>query len=117
MKSRVRSWFKIDEDERPAMPETEELAIAPAVQAIMGRLAADASVAYEVLRKEWPQFIGHDNATRSRPLSLVDGTLNVGVKGSVWFQQIKRMGTAALLSRIEKRLGPGTIKKITFVPM
>ncbi|MCL1857429.1 MAG: DUF721 domain-containing protein [Kiritimatiellaeota bacterium] len=103
-------------DEEAPMPETEALAIAPAVHAIMGRLTKDAAVACDVLRHEWPLLIGADNAAHSRPLSLVNGTLEVGVKGSIWFSQLKRMGSSALLRRIGERLGTTAVTAIAFRP-
>ena len=110
------SWLKGDEEHPPPMPETEALAIAPVVQGIMGQLAKDAAIACDVLRQEWPQLIGADNAAHSRPLSLVNGTFEVGVKGGVWFSQIKRMGSSALLRRIGERLGKAAVVRIVFRP-
>lgn len=59
----------------------------------------------------WTEIVGAEVADHCQPISLVDGDLLLQAESTAWATQI-RMLAAQLIGRINREVGPGSVKKI-----
>ena len=59
----------------------------------------------------WEEAVGPQVAAHARPLSLVDGTLIIGVDEPIWHTQLTYLAEE-LRGRLEAVAGPGCITRI-----
>jgi hypothetical protein len=62
----------------------------------------------EAIRREWSETVGPDAARRSRPRTLRQGTLEVGVDNSPWLQELT-LRSEAIVAALRKRHGSAVI--------
>jgi predicted nucleic acid-binding Zn ribbon protein len=60
---------------------------------------------------DWPNLVGPDIASKSKPVSLRDGELTLQAESTAWATQL-RLLSGKLLGILSSELGPGVVKKI-----
>ncbi|OFW65711.1 MAG: hypothetical protein A2Y74_09685, partial [Actinobacteria bacterium RBG_13_63_9] len=61
----------------------------------------------------WVDVVGAEVAANARPVQLRKGRLTVSASSSVWAHTLQYMGED-MKTRLNERLGPGTIEQIAF---
>ena len=61
----------------------------------------------------WPEIVGAVNARHSKPVSLRNGLLVVGVEHSVWMQELWSL-KPLMLQKIQERVGKKAVRDIRF---
>jgi len=61
----------------------------------------------------WDQLVGGEIAKNAQPVSISDGRLIVAVSSSVWLNELG-FARPKIKARLNRELGKGTIKDITF---
>jgi predicted nucleic acid-binding Zn ribbon protein len=110
-----RQRFGID-DVRPPTPFQEPQPLGAGLQRIFKRLGLENAHIQNVLIDEWSQLVGEAVAKRTRPGIIRDRTLIIYVSGSVWYSELKRIGTKALEKKIVERFGADTISAVALHP-
>jgi predicted nucleic acid-binding Zn ribbon protein len=60
---------------------------------------------------QWPQVVGADLASHSKPVKLEDGLLTIEAESTAWATQL-RLLTGRLLGRFAAELGRDVVKKL-----
>jgi predicted nucleic acid-binding Zn ribbon protein len=76
-------------------------------QGIEGRIREEGAVAF------WEEIVGESIAKNTKAVKIYRGELLVEVKSAAWKQQIQMM-KRQIISKINQRLGKGTVKQIRF---
>jgi predicted nucleic acid-binding Zn ribbon protein len=63
------------------------------------------------LRAAWPEIVGGQIASHSRPRTLRDRVLTIAVDSAPWATQLRYL-EAELLARLQARAGPGVVERI-----
>ena len=66
-----------------------------------------------LLAMVWPEVAGPEVAANARPVRFRQGRLVVSVSSSTWAQTLQLM-SEAIASRLNERLGPGTVRQLIF---
>jgi predicted nucleic acid-binding Zn ribbon protein len=102
----VSNWRPLpsedDDDPRPVGASLERLA---------AKLGAPKVAALGVVFSRWNDVVGESVAAHTRPLSLRDGRLVIGVDEPGWATQLNYL-TADLLRRLEELIGPGVVTAV-----
>ncbi len=68
---------------------------------------------FAMLEQHWPDIVGYDVASHTRPGAVRGNTLTVFVANSVWMQELQARGTAIAIVTAVRALLPGTsIEKV-----
>ncbi|MTD15000.1 DUF721 domain-containing protein [Nakamurella sp. YIM 132087] len=73
---------------------------------------AGADLAKATVFGRWAEIVGADIAEHCRPVSLVDGELQLQAESTAWATQI-RMLAGRLVQQINREVGPNTVSRIT----
>jgi hypothetical protein len=92
----------------PAVPND-----GPEAKAGPGTTRRSSLEASRLLAIVWPDVVGADVAANARPVQLRHGRLVVSASSSVWAQTLQLMGEA-IVSRLNERLGHGTVERAVF---
>ena len=98
-----------DEPLTPAVPVGEALS---AVAAELG-LGDHDSDAYVKVVAAWAALVGADGAAHSRPSSLHDGRLTIGVDDPAWAARLRFLETEIRAS-VNRSVGPGTVQRVVW---
>jgi predicted nucleic acid-binding Zn ribbon protein len=82
-----------------------------ALDRVARKLGAPRSSALSAVFARWEEIVGEGVAQHSRPLSLRDGALVVGVDEPGWATQVKFLSTT-LLERLAEVAGEGVVNAI-----
>lgn len=104
----------IPEDQRPPPPQRLET-MGSALPSIMRELGAEDAYWQEKFASEWATVVGAAVAQHSRPGPLQNVSLTVYVTNSVWLQELKRVGYAPMLARLQERYSAGKIRHLKLV--
>lgn len=77
--------------------------VGSSIETLIRRLGGGSVKAQKGVFEAWPDAVGPEMAAHARPLSLVDGVLNVEVDDARWLTQLKWLG-----GRIADRLNEAT---------
>ncbi len=87
----------------------------PPVGEILGRLVNRAGWAERMrlgrLRDAWPQIVGDQVASRSEPVRLEDGVLQVRADGSAWATELTLL-SASIASKAASFLGDSSVREV-----
>ena len=79
----------------------------------LDRIASDEKIALIFLNELWPQIVGKDLASKSRPLALKDQELLLAVPSEVWVKELGQLGQM-LVHAVNKYWNLRLIEKINF---
>jgi predicted nucleic acid-binding Zn ribbon protein len=85
--------------------------VAASLDRVAAKLGAPKVAALSVVFSRWEDVVGQSVAVHTRPLSLRDGRLVVGVDEPGWATQLTYL-TADLLRRLEELIGPGVVTAV-----
>lgn len=94
-----------DADGPPPVPVGET------VDRVLRSLGAPPTTVLTTLFDDWGGIVGEAIASASRPLSLDDGCLVLGVRDGGWATQLRWM-ERDLLAKVAARLGDGAVRSI-----
>lgn len=77
------------------------------------RIASDEKVALIFLNELWPQIVGKDLASKSRPLALRDKRLLLAVPSEVWVKELTQL-RQMLVHAVNKYWNFHLIEKVDF---
>ena len=86
--------------------------VSASLDAVTRNLGGQGGPALVDLLRRWPAVVGEQLAAHSRPLSLRDGALAIGVEEPAWGAQLGWL-EADLLRRLAEALGAGVVTHIT----
>lgn len=101
-------------DQRPPPPPRLET-VGSALPGIMQEFGAEDAYWQEKFASEWASVVGQAVAQHSRPGGLQGVSLTVYVSNSVWLQELKRVGYAPMLARLQERYSAGLIRHLKLV--
>jgi predicted nucleic acid-binding Zn ribbon protein len=81
------------------------------LQPVVRRLGGPSIAAVDGVFGRWEEIVGERVAAHTRPLSLRDGRLVVGVDDPAWATQVRFL-EAEVLTRVAAVLGPGEVSAI-----
>ena len=98
---------------RPLEPERgrDPRPVGEALDAVSRGLGGPGVEAARALLGRWPELVGEALAAHTQPLSLVDGTLVLGVDDPVWQAQLRWL-EADLLGRLQGSLGGDGVRRV-----
>lgn len=64
------------------------------------------------LAEIWDSVVGPQVAAHTRPLRLQGGVLVLTAGTAMWASEVRQLG-AEIITRVNERLGPGTVRTIT----
>ncbi len=79
----------------------------------LDRIASDEEIALIFLSELWPQIVGMDLASKSRPLALRNKRLLLTVPSEIWATELKQL-RKMLVHAVNKHWNLGLIEKIDF---
>ena len=79
----------------------------------LDRIASDEEIALIFLSELWPQIVGKDLASKSRPLALRDKRLLLAVPSEIWAKELTQL-RKMLVHAVNKHWDLGLIEKIDF---
>lgn len=65
------------------------------------------------LRENWPALLGPSLSRQTIPLALQSGTLRIGVKNSVWANELQMM-QPEILAKIKKEFPAAEVRELRF---
>jgi len=100
-------------DQQPAPPEPDG-SIRTTILNIFSRLNAGEQCVWRQVEQEWNNLVGAVIARHTSPVRLDHKMLVVAVDSAVWLNELIRFERAALLARLQQRVGKDRIKTIHF---
>ncbi|MDQ4134404.1 MAG: DUF721 domain-containing protein [Actinomycetota bacterium] len=85
--------------------------LGPSLDRLTRGLGAPDARVLTTLFGQWDDVVGSEVAAHAEPLSLLRGTLVVGVDAPAWASHL-RFQEADLLGRLEGALGPGHVVRV-----
>ncbi len=79
----------------------------------LDRIASDEEIALIFLSELWPQIVGKDLASKSRPLVLRDKRLLLSVPSQIWAKELTQL-REMLVHAVNKHWDLSLIEKIDF---
>ncbi len=79
----------------------------------LDRIASDEEIALVFLSELWPQIVGKDLASKSRPLALRDKRLLLSVPSEIWAKELAQL-RKMLVHTVNKHWNLQLIEKIDF---
>lgn len=77
------------------------------------KIASDEKVALIFLNELWPEMVGKDLASKSRPLALRDKRLLLAVPSEVWVEELTQL-RQMLVRAVNKHWNLHLVEKIDF---
>jgi len=87
--------------------------VGSALSHFLNRIASDEEIALIFLSELWPQIVGKDLASKSRPLVLRDKRLLLSVPSEIWAKELTQLGEM-LVHAVNKHWDLNLIEKIDF---
>ncbi len=79
----------------------------------LDRIASDEEIALIFLSELWPQIVGKDLASKSRPLALRDKRLILSVPSQIWAKELTQL-REMMVHAVNKHWDLRLIEKIDF---
>jgi predicted nucleic acid-binding Zn ribbon protein len=79
----------------------------------LDRIASDEEIALIFLSELWPQIVGKDLASKSRPLALRDKRLLLSVPSEIWAKELAQL-RKMLVHTVNKHWDLGLVESIDF---
>ncbi len=79
----------------------------------LDRIASDEKIALIFLNELWPQIVGEDLASKSRPLALKDQKLLLAVPSEIWLKELTQL-RQMLIHAVNKYWNLCLIEEIDF---
>ncbi len=79
----------------------------------LDRIASDEEIALIFLSELWPQIVGKDLASKSRPLALRDRRLLLSVPSEIWAKELAQL-RKMLVHTVNKHWDLGLVESIDF---
>ncbi len=79
----------------------------------LDRIASDEEIALIFLSELWPQIVGKDLASKSRPLALRDKRLLLSVPNQIWANELTQL-REMLVHAVNKHWNLSLIEKVDF---
>ena len=100
-------------DTAPAPPDPD-ISIKTTIRDIFSRMNAGEQSVWRQVEQEWNNLAGTVIARHTSPVRLDHKMLVVAVDSAVWLNELIRFERAALLVRLQQRVGKDRIKTIHF---
>lgn len=91
-----------------------DLSLRPALARIFQKLDSQAGSSLQKIQTQWKLIAGKTVAAHSCPGRLSGDILYVYVDSSVWLAEITRFYSDDILGRIQREVGPDTVKALRF---
>jgi predicted nucleic acid-binding Zn ribbon protein len=95
----------------PGGGDDEPSRLREGLQPVVRRLGGPSIAAVDGVFGRWEEIVGARLAGHTRPISLRDGRLVVGVDDPAWATQVRFL-EAEVLARVAEVLGPGEVSAI-----
>jgi len=99
----------------PAPPHPEpDLSLRGAITRLFKNLDGQTGSILQKISAKWKNMAGENVAAHSRPGRLNENILYVYVDSSVWLAEITRFHSDDILRKIQRQIGPATVKRVRF---
>lgn len=110
-----RDRFQLD-SARPAPTFDRTCKASALVPAILKDFGLEEKLWQHALASEWPQLVGEQVASRTRPGAIQNRVLNIFVSSPVWLSELTRTSRPLLLKNLQARFGAQLIRDIRLQP-
>lgn len=93
-------------------PEGNLVPLDQVMPEVVKDLGIEADLWQNELVEAWPELVGEQLATKTRPDRVLNGTLVVFVTHSVWLNELSRYGKKQMLDRVQDRFGRQRVRSI-----
>lgn len=93
----------------------DDVSLDEVMTSIAGDIDCGEIMNLEIIKRDWRQLAGMDNAAFARPISLRDGVLTCEVEHPLMLRELRGAPTGKILENISRAL-PDACDKIIFVP-
>ena len=100
----------------PPHADREPARVADVLPALLRKLGLEERLWMQILIRDWPAIVGEAVARHARPGRMDQKTLVVFVESSVWLNELKRYGKAALLKNVQQVVGVARVKAVELRP-